>query len=168
MPDYNGLAFANAFLAGKVQPFAYPVEDSKPFHALASSYSERNSAVESAVMELAHGSCHALTVALAKALDVRRVVVITDNGLPIHSGLFDPVRQLILDANGVHSVAGAEAFWSGVVRNACKAREMIIDDLLSYSGCDESDAALALEDFDLIAQFIYDEHLISAPLDASV
>ncbi|MBI6727339.1 hypothetical protein YA0089_27365 [Pseudomonas viridiflava] len=156
---------ARSFLAGHILPFASPIENSESFIALSGSYNERNASVEAAVMELAHGSCHVLTMALAQALEVSEIMVITNCGIPVHSGLFEPDRQTLLDANGVHSIESAVDFWSGIVRAPCTATLMPIEDLLPFSSCEDLDFHSALKDFDVIAQFAYHEGLISAPLD---
>lgn len=167
MAENIGLALARAFMAGEILPFPCPIEDSEPFKALSEAYGERNSSIEAAVMELAHGSCHALSVGLANALNLTHVMVILDSGFPVHSGLYDEERQFLLDANGVHTMDDALLFWSGIVKRPCSALVMEIYDLLAFSGSDEDAECIALEDFCIVAQFIYDEGMSSAALDVA-
>lgn len=165
MSESVGLTFAKAFIAGEILPFPCPIEDSKPFLALVEAHSERNASIESAVMELAHGSCHDLSVGLANALNLSHVMVIIDSGFPVHSGLYDEERQFLLDANGVHTLDDALRFWSGIVKRPCSALLMEIYDLLAFSGSDEDAESIALEDFCIVAQFIYDEGLSNTVLN---
>lgn len=150
--------FAQKFLAGELTAFERPIEDSPAFAKLSEAYSEKNASIESAVMELAHGSCHDLTIGLADALSQQTVIAIVDEaGMPVHSALYNSAAQLLLDANGVHTVEGAVAFWSGITRQQCSARQMDVELIYDISGCDESAAEVALEDFSLIAEFIQKE-----------
>lgn len=150
-----GVALAKAFMRGEIEPFPEPIEDSERFVALSGVYSAQNAAIESAVMELAHGACHTLTTALSGALGLDSVLIITDtSGMPVHSGLYQRERGLIFDANGAHRIEDSLIFWSRLAGSKCAATEMDVDDLCSLSGCDEDEAAIALEDFDLIAGFI--------------
>jgi hypothetical protein len=154
----QGIAFAKSFMQGDLQPFAVPVEDTDQFAVLSSAYSERNASIESAVMELAHGSCHTLTIALSEALGLSSAMVVADcAGMPVHSGLHNRELGLILDANGVHRVEDALTFWSRLAGGQCRAAPMEVDDLSSLSGCDDDDIAMALEDFGLIVDFIQAE-----------
>lgn len=157
----SGIDLAQRFLAGELKAFERPIEDTQEFAALSEIYSEKNASIESAVMELAHGSCHDLTIGLAEALSQETVVAIVDEaGMPVHSGLFNSAAQLILDANGVHSLEAAVAFWSGITRQKCSARLMELDDLYDISGCDEDAAEIALEDFSLIAEFVQEAFIL--------
>lgn len=72
-----GIELAKAFMRGDLEPISEPVEDSEQFNALSATYSERSASIESAVMELAHGSCHALTLALSDALRLESVIELT-------------------------------------------------------------------------------------------
>jgi hypothetical protein len=156
-----GIDLAQKFLAGELTAFELPIEDTQAFAALSETYSEKNASIQSAVMELAHGSCHDLTYALADALGLETVIAIVDEtGMPVHSGLHNDAAKLMLDANGVHTIDGAVAFWSGISRQQCAARPMELDDLYDICGSDEDAAEIALEDFSLIAEFIQ-EALIS-------
>lgn len=149
------IEFAKKFLSGELTAFERPVEDTEAFAQLSTAYSERSSSIESAVMELAHGSCHALTFALADALNQSLVIAIVDEtGIPVHSGLFNSAAHLMLDANGVHTVDSSVEFWSKISRQQCSARQMETDQIYYLSGCDESMAEQALEDFSLIVDFI--------------
>lgn len=153
--------FARKFLSGELNAFEQSIEDSEAFAQLSTTYSERNSSIESAVMELAHGSCHELTFALADALNQSIVIAIVDEaGMPVHSGLYNSTAQLVLDANGVHTVASSVEFWSGIVRQQCSARQMDVDQIYYLSGCDESLAEEALENFSLIVDFIETDLLV--------
>ena len=155
--------FAQKFLAGELTAFERPIEDTEAFAKLSQAYSERNSSIESAVMELAHGSCHDLTIGLADELSQQAVIAIVDEtGMPVHSALYNSTAQLLLDANGVHTVERAVAFWSGITRQQCSARQMDVEQLYFISGCDESAAEVALEDFSLIAEFIQQELMPTA------
>lgn len=150
-----GIELASAFMRGELHPFAKPVEDSKPFIALAETYSERSASIESALMELAHGSCHTLTIALAEALGTDDILLISDAaGMPVHSGLHNSELGLIFDANGTHGIDASLSFWSRLAGSKCTATQLDVDDLYALSGCDEDDIAMALEDFDLVAEFI--------------
>lgn len=158
-----GIELAKAFMRGQLEPFAEPVEDSEQFIALLATYSERSASIESAVMELAHGSCHALTLALSDALGLDSALVITDAaGMPVHSGLYNTDLRLILDANGVHTIDEALNFWSRLAGGKCDATQIEVDDLYSICSCDEDEAAIVLEDFALIADFIQAE-IIAKP-----
>lgn len=161
----HGINLAQLFLAGLVRPFDLPIEDTEAFAKLSEVYSERNTSIESAVMELAHGSCHDLTIGLANALSQQTVIAIVDEvGMPVHSALYNSAAQLLLDANGVHTVEGAVKFWSGITRQQCSARQMEVEQVYFISGCDESSAEMALEDFSLIAEFIQEELIpVSTP-----
>lgn len=155
--------FAQKFLAGELTAFERPIEDTEAFAKLSEAFSEKNASIESAVMELAHGSCHDLTIGLADTLSQQTVIAIVDeSGIPVHSGLYNSAAQLLLDANGVHTVEGAVAFWSGITRQRCSARQMDVEQLYFFSGCDESSAEVALEDFSLIAEFIQKELMPAA------
>ncbi|WP_274644566.1 hypothetical protein [Pseudomonas serbica] len=156
----SSIDFAQKFLAGAVKSFDLPIEDTQAFAKLSETYSEKNASIESAVMELAHGSCHDLTIGLADALSQEAVIAIVDDaGMPVHSGLYNSAAQLILDANGVHTIEAAVAFWSGITRQPCSARLMEVDELYGISGCDESSAEIALEDFSIIADFIQENFI---------
>ena len=159
----SAIDFAQKFLAGELSAFECPIEDTQAFARLSETYSERNASVESAVMELAHGSCHDLTIGLADALCQSTVIAIVDKaGMPVHSALYNSSAQLLLDANGVHTIAGAVAFWSGITRQQCSARQLDVEQVYCFSGCDEESAELALEDFSLIVEFIQEEILSTA------
>ena len=154
----SGIDFAKKFLAGAVKAFDLPIEDTQAFVALSKAYSEKNASIESAVMELAHGSCHDLTIGLADALGQQTAMSIVDEtGMPVHSGLYNSATQQMLDANGVHAIEASVAFWSGITRQSCSARLIEVDELYDISGCDEDAAEIALEDFSLIADFIQEE-----------
>ena len=146
--------------------FERPIEDTEAFANLSGAYSVKNASIESAVMELAHGSCHDLTISLADALSQQTVIAIVDEaGMLVHSALYNSAAQLLLDANGVHTVDAAVAFWSGITRQQCNARQMDVEQIYHISGCDEESAEVALEDFSLIAEFIQEE-LMPAPTPA--
>jgi hypothetical protein len=154
----SGIDFAQKFLAGEVKAFDLPIEDTQAFAALSEAYSEKNASIESAVMELAHGSCHDLTIGLADALGQQTAMSIVDEtGMVVHSGLYNSATQQMLDANGVHAIEAAVAFWSGITRQSCSARLIEVEELYDISGCDEDAAEIALEDFSLIADFIHEE-----------
>lgn len=159
----SAIDFAKKFLSGELTAFEHPIEDTEAFAQLSATYSERNSSIDSAVMELAHGSCHELTFALADALNQSFVIAIVDEvGMPVHSGLYNSAVQLMLDANGVHTVVKAVEFWSGITRQQCSAKQIEIDQIYYLSGCDESMAEQALEDFSLIVDFI-EKDLLAPP-----
>lgn len=156
----SGIDLAQKFLAGELKAFERPIEDTQEFADLSITYSEKNSSIEAAVMELSHGSCHDLTYALADALGLETVIAIVDEaGMPVHSGLYNDAAKLMLDANGVHTIDGAMAFWSGITRQQCAARPMELDDLYDICGSDEDAAEIALEDFSLIAEFVQETFL---------
>lgn len=157
-----GVELAKSFLRGELRACDLPFEDSQPFADLSLTYSERNASIEAAVMELAHGSCHDLTMALADALGLPAVTVIVNGaGMPIHSGLHHNDLGLFLDANGVHTLESALAFW-GSIAGACHSVQMDIEDLSSISRCDDDASAVALEDFSLIAEFAQAEKLLKS------
>lgn len=159
-----GVEFAKKFIKGELKPFNKPIEDSEHFALLSTTHSERNASIESAVMELAHGSCHILTVALSDALDLNSALVIRDtSGMPIHSGLHNSKLGLILDANGVHKIEDALKFWGSLAKKECYAAQIDVDDLYSLCSFDEDDAQMALDDFDLIADFIESEIIGKRP-----
>lgn len=156
----SGIDLAQKFLAGELKAFERPIEDTQEFADLSITYSEKNSSIEAAVMELSHGSCHDLTYALADALGLKTVIAIVDEaGMPVHSGLYNDAAKLMLDANGVHTIDVAMAFWSGITRQQCAARPMELDDLYDICGSDEDAAEIALEDFSLIAEFVQETFL---------
>lgn len=153
-----GIKLAEAFMCGEIKSFATPLEDSQQFLALSESYTDKSASIESAVMELAHGSCHTLTIALSDALGIDTALVIEDSiGMPVHSALHNGELDLILDANGAHKIEDALSFWSSLAGSKCTARTMEIDRIYELCDCDDDQAAMALEDFDLIAEFIQDE-----------
>lgn len=163
----SALKFAKKFLAGELVAFKQPIEYTEAFSQLSDSYSPRNSFIESAVMDLCHGSCHELTFALADALSQSIVIAIVDEaGMPVHSGLYNSAAQLVLDGNGVHTVAGSVVFWNRITRQQCSARLMDVEQIYNLSSCDESSAERALEDFSLIVDFI--ETDLMAPPEAKV
>ena len=90
------------------------------------------------------------------------IAIVDETGMPVHSALYNSTAQLLLDANGVHTVERAVAFWSGITRQQCSARQMDVEQLYFISGCDESAAEVALEDFSLIAEFIQQELMPTA------
>lgn len=155
-----GLALAQSFLRGEIAPFDEPIENSDAFATLCDTYSETSANIESAVMELAHGSCHALTLALAEALGLDTVLIIRDRaGMPVHSAIHDEDEALILDANGVHRVEDALSFWSQLAGSPCRANAEDPEMLEAFYDCDEDERALAMEDFDLIAAFAQEESI---------
>jgi hypothetical protein len=152
-----GIDLAQSFMRGELKAFEQPIENSKPFAQL-SWGCDQSVALESAVMELAHGSCHDLTLGLAEALGLEQVALIsTVSGIPMHSALLNPERGLLLDANGVHTVDEAQAFWGRLAGEPCVMREVIRAHLSALSTFDEDAASLALEDFELVANFIRTE-----------
>lgn len=156
--DRPGLALAQSFLRGEIAPFDDPIENSAAFAALCDTYSERSANIESAVMELAHGSCHALTLALVAEFELETVLVIRDRaGKPVHSAIHNPDEMLILDANGVHSIEDDLAFWSQLTGQICTASVEEAEMIEAIYSCDEDEMALALEDFDMIAEFAQNE-----------
>lgn len=157
-----GLAFAQAFLRGDIAPFDGPIENSQAFVDLVDKWSERGATIESAVMELAHGSCHALTLALATKLDLETIAVIRGaGGMPVHSAIHDPAESLILDANGVHRIEDALAFWESLAGGRCTISYEEPEMLAAFYDCDEDEQNIALEDFNVIAEFATQEIICS-------
>ena len=107
---HPSILFAKAFISGKLNAFQEPIEDMDAFAAVGQHYSPENTDIEGAVMEFAHDSCQLLTLALAETLEVDQVMIFRNPaGLPVHSGLYCPQRDLLLDANGVHFLSNWQA-----------------------------------------------------------
>jgi hypothetical protein len=152
---HPSILFAKAFLDGKVSAFPCPIEDMDAFAELNQTYSAENADIESAVMEYAHGSCHALTLALAEALQVDQVMVLrSGSGLPVHSGLLCHRGNLMLDANGVHRLEDAHAFWARLANEPLSVELMPLSHLVFFYSADEDEMAMALEAFECIHSFI--------------
>ncbi len=163
----TGISFAQAFMRGEIEPFAEAIEDSDALAEAVDEGSEEAAFIESAVMELGHGACHALTLALVKELKLETVVVIRGaGGMPVHSAIHDPSRELILDANGVHDMEDAIAFWEDVTGERCTYSYEDPDMLEAFYDCDEDEMALAIEDFGIIAEFAKEE-ILSEEIETS-
>lgn len=144
------------FLKNELHSFKKELENSEVFIAAVSQYTDFGSSLESAVMELCHGSCHELTIILAELLEIKQIMLITDvHGFPIHSALWNG-EDLILDANGVHTIETALNFWTDLVKEKCESKVVSVKRLVVFAGCDEELVANALEDFEIVAKFIID------------
>lgn len=160
---HPSILFAKAFIEGKVSAFPSPIEDMDAFAELSQICSAENMDIESSVMEYAHGSCHALTLALAEAIQVDQVMVWRSaDGLPVHSGLWCQSRSLILDANGVHRLEDAHAFWAQLAGEPLTAEVVPLSHLVFFYSIDEDEVALALEAFESIFDFI-EQHCDCVP-----
>lgn len=152
---HRSILFAKAFISGKLNAFPEPIEDMDAFAALSQHYSPENADIEGAVMEFAHGSCHLLTLALAETLEVDQVMIFRDPaGLPVHSGLYCPQRDLLLDANGIHHLSNCLTFWVQLAGSPLTAKLVPAEQLAFFFSPDEDDIAWALESFASIHRFI--------------
>jgi hypothetical protein len=152
---HPSILFAKTFLNGKVSAFPCPIEDMDAFAELSQTYSPDNADIEAAVMEYAHGSCHALTLALAEAMQVDKVIVLRSAAnLPVHSGLLCEQRNLILDANGVHRLEDAHVFWTRLANEPLALERLPLSHLVFFYSPDEDEMEMALEAFARIQGFI--------------
>lgn len=149
------MQFVKDFLSGRVAPFETPIEDTDAFVELSSMSTERSANIESAVMELAHGSCHALSIALSLGNEETPILVLVNPaGLPIHSGLYNQSRDLVLDANGVHRTEQLVAFWSRIAREPLQQKIMKVEELMFFYDVDDDEIDITLEDFGYVIDFI--------------
>src|SRR5690606_24733511 len=109
---YACIGFAKRFLQESIPPFSSPIEYMDVFHDVIDQSTEASANLESAVMGLCHGNCHSLTVALASALNQPTVILFSHNEeIAIHSALYNQSENTVLDANGIHTIDDAQAFW---------------------------------------------------------
>jgi hypothetical protein len=142
------------FLKNELHSFKKELENSEVFIAAVSQYTEFGSSLESAVMELCHGSCHELTIILAELLEIKQIMLITDvHGFPIHSALWNG-EDLILDANGVHTIETALNFWTDLVKEKCESKVVSVKRLVVFAGYDEDVMNDVLDNFEIVSKFM--------------
>lgn len=142
------------FLKNELHSFKKELENSGIFIAAVSQYTEFGSSLESAVMELSHGSCHELTITLAELLEIKQIMLITDvHGFPIHSALWNG-ENLILDANGVHTIEKALSFWTKLINEKCESKVVSVKRLVVFAGYDEDIMNDVLDNFEIVSKFM--------------
>lgn len=149
----NTFALVSEFIEDRISPFKKELENSTVFLNMLHEQSEMSATIESAVMELCHGSCHQLTIGLADLFEIQECLLITTEvGIPIHSALLN--KNKILDGNGIHEIENSLKFWSSITREKCIYRIIEIEELCGFIGFDEESYQMAVEDFEYIAEFI--------------
>ena len=144
------------FLKNELRCFKKELENSDVFFSSTTQYTTFGASLESAVMELCHGSCHELTIGLSELLGTEKIVLITDGaGFPIHSALLND-EGFILDSNGIHKIEDALIFWKSIIKETCKYTIENVEFLHLFAGSDDSVIYDTLIDFELVAKFTLD------------
>jgi hypothetical protein len=151
------LDFGRQFMNWSIKPFWYPLEDSDVLYDIMDTDPERYGQVLRLALKYGGNQAkHDLTLALSQAFpDARLMLITTRDGLTLHSGLWSHENELLLDANGVHSMASLIQNWTGrMLGEPICLKPVSQDDIIELSQCGREGLRQALEDFGALATYM--------------
>lgn len=151
------LEFGRQFMNWSIKPFPVPLDDSDVLYDIMDTDPERYGQVLRLALKYGGNQAkHDLTLALSQAFpDAKLMLISTRDGITLHSGLWSHENELLLDANGVHSMASLIQNWTGrMLGEPICVKPVSQDDIIELSQCNGEGLQEALADFGALATYM--------------